>query len=63
VPGDANADGKVGQEDALLVLEYDSGKSVRINLYNADVNQDGKADLPDALQIMQYIAGWDVMLK
>jgi hypothetical protein len=63
VPGDANADGKVGLEDALLVLEYDSGKSVRINLYNADVNQDGKADLPDALQIMQYIAGWDVMLK
>lgn len=63
VPGDANSDGKVDLNDALLVFEYGSGKNVSINLYNADVNQDGRVDAQDALLIMQYVSGWDVKLK
>ena len=63
VPGDANADGKVNLDDALLVFDYGSGKNVSINLYNADVNQDGIVDAQDALLIMQYLSGWDVKLK
>lgn len=62
-PGDANEDGYADLFDALLVLQYDAGWDVSINVSNSDVNADGFADLFDALLILQYDAGWDVTLQ
>ena len=61
--GDANEDGIVDLDDALLVFEYGAGDDVKINLINANVNGDADVDTMDALLLMQYTAGWDVELK
>ena len=63
IPGDADDSGYVTVEDALLILRYGAGESVRINLSNADVNADGRADLNDALLLFQKDAGWSVTLQ
>ena len=62
LPGDANDDKVVDLADALLVIEYGSDETVKINLFNADVNADDQVDLSDMLLIMQYCSGWDVEL-
>lgn len=63
IPGDADDNGSVTAEDALLILRYGAGESVSINLFNADVNADGRADLSDALLLFQKDAGWSVTLQ
>ena len=63
VPGDANDDGMVNIVDALVVLQYDVGWDVPINISNADVNGSGGADIMDALLILQYDVGWDIELQ
>ncbi len=63
IPGDANGDGAADILDALLVLKFDAGWDVEVNMANADVNADGSVDILDALVILQYDAGWDVELK
>lgn len=63
IPGDANGDGTVNGQDALLILQYDAGWNVTINTANADVNGSGSVDMADALLIFRYDAGEDVTLK
>lgn len=63
VPGEANVDGTVDINDALVILRYASGETVSINIRNADVNADGNVDIHDALLILQYDAGWNVTLQ
>jgi len=61
--GDADGNGTVDIQDAMLVLQYGAGEGVSINTLNADVNGDGKADIQDALMLMQREAGWNVQLQ
>ena len=63
VAGDADGNGAVDFQDAMLVLQYGAGENVSINTLNADVNGDGKADIQDALILIQREAGWDVKLQ
>lgn len=58
--GDANNDGVIDLQDALLLLNYCAGEDVLIADYNCDINGDGKFDVHDVLLIMQYCSGWDV---
>ena len=63
LPGDANEDGAVDYQDALLTLQYAAGCNLTINGYAADVNADGKTDLEDAIRIFQHDSGLDVELR
>lgn len=63
IPGDADDNGFVDMNDALLVLQYAAGQSVTINASNADVNGDAKVDMSDALLLLQHQAGWQPTLK
>ena len=63
IAGDANGDGKVNIQDALLIRQHLAQWNVNIILQNADVNADGKVDITDALIIRQFLASWKVMLK
>ncbi len=63
IAGDANGDGVVDRKDALLVMQYDAGWDVSINVSAGDVNADGRADAEDALMILEYEAGLDVILR
>ena len=58
-PGDADLDGTVTIEDALLVLrasaEIDTLDAKQIKL--ADVTYDGKINSVDALRILLYVSG------
>lgn len=63
IPGDADESGNVDIMDALLVLRYDVGWDIEINLSNADVDGSGSVDIMDALLILRYDVGWDVELK
>lgn len=57
--GDANNDGSVDSDDAMLVLQYYVGliSDNSINMVNADVNNDNIIDSDDAMLILQYYAG------
>lgn len=57
--GDANNDGLIDSDDAMMVLQYYAGiiNQNQINLMNADVNGDGVVDSDDAMLILQYYAG------
>lgn len=61
--GDADDNGVVDANDALLVIKVSSGEDLMINVSNADVDADGEATLADALILMQYNAGWEIELK
>ena len=53
--GDANCDGKVNSDDAVLVLKYAVGYEVdNFNVQFADINCDGKINSDDAVQILKY---------
>ena len=53
--GDADGNGKVDANDALLIMQYDAGWEV--SKPDADVNGDGAVDTKDAVRILQYCAG------
>ncbi len=57
--GDVNADKKIDVKDALMVMNYTSGKISLTSAQKtrADVTGDGKVDVKDSLRIMQYISG------
>lgn len=63
IPGDANNDGKVDVNDAMLVMKQGAGWNVTLNAENADVNASGSVNIYDALLILQYSAGADVTLQ
>ena len=63
MPGDANEDGIVDIVDAMMVLRYDCGWDVSVNMANSDVNADDIVDIVDAMMILRYDCGWDVELK
>ncbi len=58
-PGDADLDGSVTVEDALLVLrassKLDTLNAEQVKL--ADVTYDGKVNSVDALRILLYVSG------
>ena len=56
LPGDADRNGTVNANDALLVMQYDAGWNVAC-ADHADVNKDGAVDAKDAVRILQYCAG------
>lgn len=56
IPGDANGDGAVSVEDALLVIRYALGmlpEGQNIAVEACDINNDGKVDAADAMLIMR----------
>ena len=57
--GDANGDGKVLANDAMLVLQYSVGDITadQLNLAVCDVNGDGKVLANDAMLILQFSVG------
>ena len=57
--GDADGDGSVSMQDALLVLRYSMGlvSPEGINLENADFDGDGSVGMPDALAILRRSMG------
>ncbi len=61
-PGDANEDGIVDIVDAMIILRYDCGWDVSVNIGNSDVNADDIVDIVDAMIILRYDCGWDVEL-
>ncbi len=63
IAGDANADGRVDLQDALLVMQYDAGWSVTLSKANADVDNSGAVNAADAVLILRYVSGESVVLK
>ena len=61
-PGDANEDGVVDIVDAMMILRYDCGWNVTVNMSNSDVNGDNAVDIVDAMMILRYDCGWNVNL-
>lgn len=61
VNGDANNDGTVTAEDALLVLRHSMGIMQLSDeaLENSDFNNDGSVDGSDALLILRFVMGSD----
>lgn len=59
VLGDADANGKIQAYDALMALQFASGKKqgTVIEIKAADVDMSGKVEAFDALQILQYAIG------
>lgn len=61
--GDANGDGQINTQDAVLIkkylAEYDN---VDIDLEASDVNGDGSVTSADAVLLLKYLAEYDVML-
>ncbi|MBE5809310.1 MAG: hypothetical protein E7318_00065 [Clostridiales bacterium] len=53
VLGDADNNGETDIYDALLVMQYDAGWSVAINIGNADMDANNTINLEDALLILQ----------
>ena len=54
--GDADGNGRVDAQDALLVMQYDAGWSVTLLKTNADVNGSGTVNLADAVEILRIAA-------
>lgn len=57
--GDANEDGAITTEDAVLVLNVINGKETLSDNQRvlADVTYDGQVDIRDALRILLYTGG------
>ena len=56
--GDVNGDGKVDEEDARVILDFEAKRTdAELPLKTADVSGDGVIDSNDAVLILQYAAG------
>lgn len=54
--GDANCDGKVNSDDAVLILKYVVGFTLdNFDVDYADMNGDGKVNSDDAVEILKYV--------
>lgn len=62
IPGDANGDGKVNVNDAVMIVRYAAKWEVDIDLDNADAVNDDAINVLDAILIIKYAAKWDVRL-
>lgn len=62
--GDVNGDGKLNSTDALCILQYSVGKSVKGFIKeNADLNSDGKINSADALKALRISVGLETLDK
>ncbi|MBO4692973.1 MAG: leucine-rich repeat protein [Clostridia bacterium] len=59
-PGDISDDGKVNNQDLVLLFQYLSGWDVTVNQAAVDVNGDGSVDNIDLIRLFQYLCGWAV---
>ena len=60
IRGDANLDGKTNSSDALLILQYAVGKTVKdFDAYLFDVNGDYEVNSTDALRVLQMTVSKD----
>lgn len=60
-PGDANGNGVVNIDDAIMTLKYIAGwkdAKKKIHPDEADVDRDGKITVSDTIKLLKYIAGW-----
>lgn len=62
--GDANFDGEITQNDALMILCVSIGKTAESSLCKdgADVDKDGEVSAYDALNVLQYAVGKTIQL-
>lgn len=58
--GDANADGEVTVEDALLIMRYAAEFTSLSNPAVCDINGDGMVDMTDALLVYRHVLGIDI---
>ena len=60
VIGDANGDGSIGTDDAMLLMRYVNGwENIDIDMRAVDFNHDGTVDTADAMILARYINGWE----
>lgn len=60
IPGDANADGHVTQEDLSTLVAYVlGGDSPDIEIYNADINGDGAISIADITALIEKLQSSD----
>lgn len=57
IPGDADGNGKVTANDAVLILKYNAGLNVSFDTAAADINGDGKINVRDAVAVLKQSAG------
>ena len=63
VSGDANRDGKIDTQDAVLLKKHLAGYTeLNINIDACDVNGDGDINSADAVILLKHLAGYDVGL-
>lgn len=62
IPGDINGNGKVDNNDLILLTRYRARWKVTINMDAADVNGNGKVDNEDLILLTRYRARWKVTL-
>lgn len=65
VLGDVNADGKVNNKDASMVLRYLASKQnlSELEMLAADVNNSHSVNVPDVSMILQYVKGMQGVLN
>lgn len=60
IPGDANADGHVTQDDLSTLVSYVLGNnSSDVNIYNADINGDGAISIADVTALIEKLQSSD----
>lgn len=55
--GDANNDGRVSIEDAVILKKHLAGMKVFCHLENSDINDDGQVNSSDAVLLLKHLAG------
>ena len=61
-PGDVDGNGKVDNNDLILLTRYRARWKITINMDAADVNSNGKVDNEDLILLTRYRARWKVAL-
>ena len=55
--GDVDCSGRVDVVDALLILQFDAGRSSPRCIRRGDVDNDGRVNSGDAVRVLFYAAG------
>ncbi len=61
--GDINADGRVDEEDATLLMQYVAGWNVEADERTIDTNGSGSVNNKDVTRLLQYLAGHNVTME